>query len=47
MLRRNKKMHRDVYDVVVDTIGYIQVKMSAPSLQLARIHERSTHCHIN
>ena len=39
-------MRRDVkllYDVMADTIGYIQVKMSAASLQLARIHARSMH----
>ena len=43
------KMCRDVkllymYDVIVDSIGYIQVKMSAASLHLARIHARFTHC---
>ena len=41
------KMHRDVkllYDVMADTIGYVQVKMRAASLQLARIHTRYTHC---
>ena len=41
------KMRRDVkllYDVMVDTIGYIQVKMRAVSLQLARTHARFTHC---
>ena len=41
------KMRRDVkllYDVMADTIGFIQVKMSAASLQLARIHARTTHC---
>ena len=41
------KMRRDVkllHDVMADTIGYIQVKMSAASLQLARIHARTTHC---
>ena len=40
-------MRRDVkqlYDVMAETIGYTQVKMSAASLQLARIHVRSTHC---
>ena len=34
-------MRRDVkllYDVMADTIGYIQVQMSVASLQLARIH---------
>ena len=31
------------YDAMADTIGYIQVKMSVASLQLARIHARSTH----
>ena len=39
-------MRRDVkllYDVMADTIGYIQVKMSAASLQLARIHARFMH----
>ena len=38
-------MRRDVkllYDVMADMIGFIQVKMSAASLQLARIHARST-----
>ena len=41
------KMHRVVkllYDVMADTIGYMQVKMRAASLQLARIHARFTHC---
>ena len=41
------KMRRDVkllYDVMADTIGYIQVKMRAASLQLARTHTRFTHC---
>ena len=41
------KMRRDVkllYDVMVDTIRYIQVKMRAASLQLARTHTRFTHC---
>ena len=39
-------MRRDVkllYDVMADTIGYIQLLMSAASLQLARIHARSMH----
>ena len=37
-------MRRDVkllYDVTADTIGYIQVKMRAASLQLARTHSVS------
>ena len=41
------KMPRDVkllYDVMADIIGYIQVKMRAASLQLARTHTRFTHC---
>ena len=41
------KMRRDVkllYDVMADTIGYIQIKMRAASLQLARTHTRFTHC---
>ena len=36
-------MRRDVkllYDVMADAIRYVQVKMSAASLQLARIHAR-------
>ena len=40
-------MRRDVkllYDVMADTIEYIQVKMNAASLQLASIHSRSTQC---
>ena len=40
-------MLRDVkllYDVMADTIGYIQVKIRAASLQLARTHTRFTHC---
>ena len=40
-------MRRDVkllYDVMADTIGYIQVKMRAASLQLARTHTQFTHC---
>ena len=39
-------MRRDVklqYDVMAHTIGYIQVKMRAASLQLARIHTRFKH----
>ena len=41
------KMRRDVkllYDVMADTIGYIQVKMRAASLQLAWTHTRFTYC---
>ena len=41
------KMRRDVkllYDVMADTIGYIQVKMKTATLQLARTHTRFTHC---
>ena len=41
------KMRRDVellYDIMADTIGYIQVKMRAATLQLARTHTRFTHC---
>ena len=41
------KMRRDVkllYDVMADTIGYIQVKMRAASLQLARTHTLFTDC---
>ena len=40
-----KKMRPDVkllYDVMAYTIGYIQVQMSVASLQLARVHSRST-----
>ena len=40
------KMRRDVkllYDVMADTIGYIQVKMRAASLQLARTQTRFKH----
>ena len=36
-------MRRDVkllYDVMADTIGYIQVKMKGASLRLARTHTR-------
>ena len=29
-----------LYDVMADTIGYIQVQMSVASLQLARVHAR-------
>ena len=29
---------------MADTIGYIQVKMKAVTLQLARTHARFTHC---
>ena len=39
------KMRRDIkllYDVMADTIGYIQGKMRAASLQLARTHTRFT-----
>ena len=41
------KMRRDVnllYDVMADTIGYIQVKMRAASWQLAKTHAQFTHC---
>ena len=41
------KMRHDVtllFDVMADTIGYIQVKMGAASLQLTRTHTRFTHC---
>ena len=47
MFPRNKKMRRDVrllYDAMADTMGYIQIKMNAASLQLASIHSRSTQC---
>ena len=40
-------MRRDVkllYDVMADTIGYIQVKVRAATLQLARTHRRFTLC---
>ena len=43
-LAEKQKMRRDVkllYDVMADTIGYIQVQMSVASLQLARIHARN------
>ena len=33
-----------MYDVMADTIGYIQVEMRAASLQLARTHTRFTRC---
>ena len=33
-----------LFDVMADTIGYIQVKKRAASLQLARTHARFTHC---
>ena len=41
------KLRRDVkllYDVIADTIGYIQVKMRAASLQLTRTHTQFMHC---
>ena len=41
------KMRRDVKllnDVMADTMGYIQVKMRAASLQLAWTHTRFTYC---
>ena len=46
MLPRNKNApwRQLLYDVMTDTIGYVQVKMRAASLQLARIHTRFTHC---
>ena len=46
MLPRNKNApwRQLLYDVMADTIGYIQVKMRAASLQLARTHARFTHC---
>ena len=40
-------MCRDVkllYDVMADTIGYIQVQVDAASLSLAMIQLRSIHC---
>ena len=37
-MRRNVKL---LYEVMADTIGYIQVKTSAVSLKLVRIHARS------
>ena len=40
-MRREVKL---LYDVMADTIGYIQVKMRAASLELARIHAWSMHC---
>ena len=40
-IRRAVKL---LYDVIADTIRYIQVKMRAASLQLARTHTRFTHC---
>ena len=44
MLPRNKNApwRQLLYDVMADTIGYIQVKMRAASLQLARTHTRFT-----
>ena len=46
MLPRNKNAswRQLLYDVMADTIGYIQAKMRAASLQLARTHARFTHC---
>ena len=44
------KMRRDVKllsDVMADTIGYIQVKMRAATLQLARTHTRFTRFALN
>ena len=40
-IRRAVKL---LYDVIADTIGSIQVKMKAASLQLARTHTRFTLC---
>ena len=40
-IRRAVKL---LYDVIADTIRYIQVKMRAASLQLARTHTRFMHC---
>ena len=40
-IRRAVKL---LYDVIADTIRYIQVKMRAASLQLAKTHTRFTHC---
>ena len=46
MLPRNKNApwRQLLYDVMADTIGYIQVKMRAASLQLARTHTLFTDC---
>ena len=46
MLHKNKNAPwcQLLYDVMADTIGYIQVKMRAVSLQLARTHAWFTHC---
>ena len=46
MLPRNKNApwRQLLYDVMADTIGYIQGKMRAASLQLARTHARFTRC---
>ena len=40
-MRRDAKLP---YDVMVDTIGCVQIKMRAASLQLSRTHTRFTHC---
>ena len=46
MLPRNKNApwRQLLYDVMADTIGYIQIKMKSATLQLARTHARFTHC---
>ena len=48
MLPGNKKCdvtsNYVLYDIMADTMGYIQVQMGAASLQLTRIHARSTLC---
>ena len=46
MLPRNKNApwRQLLYDVMADTIGYIQVTMKTATLQLARTHARFTHC---
>ena len=46
MLPRNKNVPwgQLLYDLMADTIGYIQIKMKSATLQLARTHARFTHC---
>ena len=46
MLPRNKNAswRQLLYDVMADTIRYIQIKMKTATLQFARTHARFTHC---
>ena len=42
--KKNAPWSQLLYDVMADTIGYIQIKMKSATLQLARTHARFTLC---